>query len=194
MDQGLYRASILMLIMGVIGVWLAYYADISESFYELAGISVLMVVLGLLLLPVALFKGGLPRSRSFVPVFFIAAIAFGLIGVPYMMPGQQVEWSGRTVEIYLIANEWNFNGTNPTITVNLGDKVIIRILNNGSAPHQFEVVGLEGSLSEVFKGGEEVVVEFIASKTGEFTYLCPIPGHAEQGMSGTFIVLPPEET
>jgi uncharacterized cupredoxin-like copper-binding protein len=33
-------------------------------------------------------------------------------------------------------------------------------------------------------------LSFTASKAGTYRYLCPVPGHAQKGMTGTFIVSP----
>jgi nitrite reductase (NO-forming) len=194
MDMGVYRASVLMIIMGIVGVWLAYFAGISESFFELGGISVLLLVLGLILLPVGLFKGGPPDFRAYLPVVLVVILGVGLVGMPLLVPGEQVVESGRTVTIYLVSKEWAFNETNPTITVYLGDRVRVILYNEGEIPHQFGVVGFEGSDTDIVPSGGTVEVEFIASRVGEFTYVCPIPGHADLGMKGKFIVLPPEES
>ncbi len=39
-------------------------------------------------------------------------------------------------------------------------------------------------------GMHEGVVSFTASRAGSYKYLCPIPGHAQKGMVGNFVVQP----
>jgi plastocyanin len=33
-------------------------------------------------------------------------------------------------------------------------------------------------------------IQFTAGRPGAYRYLCPVPGHARKGMTGTFIVRP----
>jgi rusticyanin len=37
-------------------------------------------------------------------------------------------------------------------------------------------------------GAPTATAQFTASTAGTFTYLCPVPGHAQQGMTGTLTV------
>ncbi len=37
-------------------------------------------------------------------------------------------------------------------------------------------------------GMHEGTLTFTASTSDTYTYLCPVPGHAQQGMTGTFTV------
>ena len=39
-----------------------------------------------------------------------------------------------------------------------------------------------------FAGMHEGTLAFTASTPGTYHYLCPVPGHAQKGMSGTFTV------
>jgi rusticyanin len=39
-------------------------------------------------------------------------------------------------------------------------------------------------------GMHEASVTFTANRTGTYGYLCPVPGHAQKGMHGTFTVVP----
>ena len=92
------------------------------------------------------------------------------------------------------------DGNNPEIRVNSGDEVTVTSANLGNSFHSFGVVanpddfnnviwGSEiGSMSNPLKPGESGSVTFMAGAPGSYYYICTVPGHAMQGMQGTFIV------
>lgn len=89
---------------------------------------------------------------------------------------------------------------NPTINMEVGDKVVFDIINDGKSFHSFGVTiqdeGFGGIIpgSEVatasnpLKPGESGSSEFIAGEDGVYYYICTVPGHREQGMVGKIIV------
>jgi nitrite reductase (NO-forming) len=89
---------------------------------------------------------------------------------------------------------------NPTITANVGDKIIFDIVNDGKSFHAFGVTkDTEGfgnlipgsevaSMNEPLKPGESGVSEFIPTEPGTYYYICTVPGHRMQGMVGEIIV------
>ena len=91
---------------------------------------------------------------------------------------------------------------NPTINMNVGDKVIFNVDNAGKSFHAFGVTkdaeGFAGLIpgSEVatasnpLKPGESGSSEFIAGEEGTYYYICTVPGHREQGMVGEIIIGP----
>ncbi|WP_428326257.1 plastocyanin/azurin family copper-binding protein [Nitrosopumilus sp.] len=91
-------------------------------------------------------------------------------------------------------------GNNPTINMEVGDKVIFNVVNDGVSFHSFGVTadteGFGGifpgsevaSPSNPLKSGEGGTSEFIAGEEGVFYYICTVPGHREQGMVGKIIV------
>ena len=93
-------------------------------------------------------------------------------------------------------------GVNPTIEMNVGDKVIFNVVNDGKSFHAFGVTkdseGFGGiipgtevaSASNPLKTGESGTSEFIAGEEGTYYYICTVPGHREQGMVGEIIVGP----
>ncbi|KER07034.1 nitrite reductase protein [Marine Group I thaumarchaeote SCGC AAA799-E16] len=93
-------------------------------------------------------------------------------------------------------------GANPTIEMNVGDKVIFNVVNDGKSFHAFGVTkddeGFGGiipgtevaSASNPLKAGESGTSEFIAGEEGTYYYICTVPGHREQGMVGEIIVGP----
>ena len=88
---------------------------------------------------------------------------------------------------------------NPTINMEVGDKVIFNVVNDGKSFHSFGVTKTLRALVELFqeevaspanplKPGESGSSEFIAGEEGVFYYICTVPGHREQGMVGKIIV------
>ncbi len=89
---------------------------------------------------------------------------------------------------------------NPTINMEVGDKVVFDIINDGVSFHAFGVTADEegfggiiagsevASASNPLKAGESGTSEFIAGEDGVYYYICTVPGHREQGMVGKIIV------
>ena len=89
---------------------------------------------------------------------------------------------------------------NPTVHMNVGDTVVFNVDNGGISFHAFGVTqGTEGiagiipgseigTMSNALKPGEGGSSEFIAGEEGTYYYICTVPGHALQGMQGSFIV------
>ena len=91
-------------------------------------------------------------------------------------------------------------GSNPEIRVNSGDEVTITANNVGKSFHSFGVVSNPDDFNNVIfdsaiaaatnplKPGESGDVTFLAGAPGTYYYICTVPGHALQGMQGSFII------
>ncbi len=91
-------------------------------------------------------------------------------------------------------------GSNPEIRVNSGDSVTISSANLGKSFHAFGVVAAPEDFNNVLwgseiaspsnplKANESGEVTFTAGAPGTYYYICTVPGHAIQGMQGSFIV------
>ena len=91
-------------------------------------------------------------------------------------------------------------GSNPEIRVNSGDEVTVTSANLGVSFHAFGVVTNPDDFNSVIwdseiaaatnplKPGESGDVTFLAGAPGTYYYICTVPGHALQGMQGSFIV------
>ena len=89
---------------------------------------------------------------------------------------------------------------NPTITANVGDRIVFDVVNDGVSFHAFGVTADEegfggiypgsevASPSNPLKAGESGTSEFIPPEEGIYYYICTVPGHREQGMVGQIIV------
>ncbi len=92
---------------------------------------------------------------------------------------------------------------NPQIVVPHGARVTVQVINGDTAaPHDF-VVSRAVDGSPAFAGAASAVlataqgtampsasVAFTASTAGSFIYQCTVPGHAQNGMQGKFLVTP----
>jgi len=91
-------------------------------------------------------------------------------------------------------------GNNPEFKVKSGDEVTFSVKNNGKSFHAFGIVSDPEDVSSVLwnsaiaaasnplKPGQDGSVTFIAGAPGTYYYVCTVPGHALQGMKGSFIV------
>lgn len=113
-------------------------------------------------------------------VIFIIVVVIGLNSVL----NNKVKLTGETKEFEITAKYWEF--TPSRIEVNKGDKVTLK-LKSIEGVHGFLLSDF--GVNMVLRQGEEVEVEFIADKTGEFSFFCNIPcGQGHSGMNGMFIV------
>ena len=98
--------------------------------------------------------------------------------------------------------------SNPTITVPRGARVTVRFVNNDSdeahgwlitdnrPPFGFgqpavpAIADASGGVigNPVSAGDGANTIRFTATSAGDYQYICPMPGHAQMGMHGAFIV------
>lgn len=91
-------------------------------------------------------------------------------------------------------------GNNPEFKVKSGDEITFSATNAGKSFHAFGIVSDPDDFSNVLwkseiasassplKPGESGKATFIAGAPGTYYYICTVPGHALQGMQGSFIV------
>lgn len=125
--------------------------------------------------------------------------------------GAEVKPTGNKVEFTMsfeMSNDFKtyaFNAlsgpdSNPDIKVKSGDTVTIHIKNPSKSFHAFGVVVDVSNPSSILwnsavatpdnplKPGKSGDVTFVAGAPGTYHYICTVPGHAELGMQGKFIV------
>lgn len=88
-------------------------------------------------------------------------------------------------QITVTGNEFSFNPS--TITVKAGQQVQVIFKNTGQYPHNFTLADLNVQ-TKTIQPGQQDMVTFTPTKTGSFTYICTVPGHADRGMKGTLTV------
>lgn len=91
-------------------------------------------------------------------------------------------------------------GHNPEFKVKSGDEITFSAVNAGKSFHAFGIVSDPENFNNVLwnsaiaaasnplKPGESGSVTFVAGAPGTYYYICTVPGHALQGMQGSFIV------
>ncbi|RNJ77598.1 MAG: hypothetical protein D9C04_04155 [Nitrosopumilus sp. B06] len=91
-------------------------------------------------------------------------------------------------------------GGNPTINVQVGDKIVFNVVNDGLSYHSFGVTADEEGVTGIIEGStiamatnplkpeESGTSEFVAGDAGTYYYICTVPGHRIQGMVGEIIV------
>ena len=97
---------------------------------------------------------------------------------------QQNEPTGEIKEVTITAKKFEFAPA--TITVNKGDTVKFT-LTSIDVKHGFNLPDF--NVNEALEPNKPVTVQFVADKTGTFTFRCSVPcgaGHRE--MTGTLIV------
>lgn len=72
------------------------------------------------------------------------------------------------------------------ITVRKGDTVRI-VFNNVEGFHDFVIDEFEVATPQI-NAGNQAVVEFVASETGQFEFYCSVGNHRAQGMVGVLTV------
>jgi plastocyanin len=89
---------------------------------------------------------------------------------------------------------------NPSINMNVGDKVVFNVDNAGKSFHSFGVTSNDEGYAGIIPGSEVALAsnplkpgeggssEFIAGEEGVYYYICTVPGHRDQGMVGQIIV------
>ena len=99
-------------------------------------------------------------------------------------PSQPETAQAAVKEFDVSAKKWSFDPS--TITVNKGDTVKLHITSE-DVTHGFSLP--EFSVSDTLSPGTTTTVEFIASKTGTFSFFCSMfCGSGHGSMRGTLIV------
>ena len=129
-----------------------------------------------------------------------------------------ITYHGAQVQIVALASPdtgpdmtWNVDGlVNPTIVIPKGAAVTVDFFNaDTGTPHGWELtatpppyqymammyagVALPGAFAMPVGGATAQTwfgrtVQFAAADAGTFYYLCPVPGHAAQGMFGKLVI------
>ncbi|HEV2193104.1 MAG TPA: plastocyanin/azurin family copper-binding protein [Nitrosopumilaceae archaeon] len=85
---------------------------------------------------------------------------------------------------------------NPEIHASVGDKIVFDVTNAGKSFHAFAITDSKegpgpaidgttiGTADNPMKPGAKGEVTFVPAKTGEYFYICAVPGHRELGMVG----------
>src|SRR5215467_2248329 len=85
---------------------------------------------------------------------------------------------------------------NPVLTAAEGQVVQLTLINGEGAEHDIVFPDQDAKSPRVTGKGASTTIAFRATKAGDFTYFCSVPGHQLAGMQGQFIVTqrPPPQT
>jgi nitrite reductase (NO-forming) len=85
---------------------------------------------------------------------------------------------------------------NPVLTAAEGQVVQLTLINGEGAEHDIVFPDQDTRSPRVTGKGSSTTIAFRATKSGDFTYYCSVPGHQLAGMLGQFIVTsrPPPQT
>jgi uncharacterized cupredoxin-like copper-binding protein len=114
----------------------------------------------------------------------LALLAVGAAGIaaPFAIPAIAARSStSSTVTIKVKATEFKFALSKKTVA--LGTTVIFKITNNGKIGHDFKI---NGKKTRLIQPGKTATLKVEFTKKGKLRYLCTVPGHAANGMKGTF--------
>lgn len=124
-------------------------------------------------------------KKIIIGIIILAIIIFGFVvfNKPSTVTGD-IQLTGETKVFEITAKNWEFSPS--LIEVNLGDKVELH-LESIEGTHGFALLNF--GVSETLELGNDVHVEFIADKSGEFNFFCSVfCGVGHGGMTGTLIV------
>ena len=79
---------------------------------------------------------------------------------------------------------------NPVLSAAEGQTVQIILINGEGAEHDIVFPEQDAKSPRIFGRGASTTIAFRATRAGDFTYLCSVPGHELAGMRGQFIVTP----
>jgi nitrite reductase (NO-forming) len=79
---------------------------------------------------------------------------------------------------------------NPVLTAAEGQVVQLTLINGEGAEHDIVFPEQDAKSPRVTGKGASTTIAFRATKSGDFTYFCSVPGHQLAGMQGQFIVTP----
>jgi len=102
--------------------------------------------------------------------------------------GNEVSFSLTAAFTGFVGNAGSIQGiTNPTLRVNLSDRVTITVTNGQAFEHDFWLEGYLKHITGLTTLNARGSVTFVADREGTFAYYCTIPGHRAT-MEGQFIV------
>lgn len=97
----------------------------------------------------------------------------------------QAQSTTNSKQITIQGSEYSFNPS--AITVKKGEAIQITFKNSGNFPHNLTIADLNVQTKTIGSGQQDTVT-FTPDKTGQFNFVCTVPGHADKGMTGTLIV------
>jgi len=84
-------------------------------------------------------------------------------------------------------DEFEFGFTLSQTTIPAGT-VTFAMTNSGTLPHNFHVQGVAGAVGPILDQGRSATMTVNLTRTGTYTFICDVPGHADAGMKGSLTI------
>jgi P-type Cu+ transporter len=129
------------------------------------------------------------RLRRLREAWFLGVVALGGLALAggVMAADRAVESAAQRVEV--VARDLAFSPSEVTVTA--GRTTAVTFRNDGSTFHDWEVEGVANA-DAAARPGQTQRIRFTIDRPGSYRVQCTVPGHAEAGMTGTLVVLPPD--
>ena|ERR1035437_3699391 len=138
-----------------------------------------VVAYGLIYYFVLAKKGGYNNNSAVVPNYTTPTTA--MQSTPSSAPPSTAQMQKITVN----GSEFAFSPS--ALTLKKGQPVELTFKNTGAFPHNLTIADL-GVKTKTIQPEEQDTIQFTPEKTGQFAFLCTVPGHADKGMKGTLTV------
>ena len=136
----------------------------------------------------------------------LAAAVFAGVGTTPPLPPPNVSvtlYAGNTLTLYGFGNTaTSITSPGPTLTFKVGDVVNMTVDNIGSMPHNWALTTTNETSAKVMfsaqidsgtvpiEVNQTASVIFKVTQSGNFYYICQVPGHVTLGMWGNVVVKP----
>ena len=137
----------------------------------------------------------------------LAAAVFAGVGTSPPLPPPNVSmtlYAGQiSLTVYGFGNSANnITSPGPTLTFKVGDVVNMTVINVGTMPHNWALTTTNQTSAKVLFGAQidsgsvpiemnqSASVVFKVAKSGNFNYICQVPGHVQLGMWGSVVINP----
>ncbi len=138
-----------------------------------------------------------------VVIIIVVGVVFGLMNNPPANGTPLTLYAGEVNSAaYGFGNSASSLASNPgpTLTLKQGTTYTMTVNNVGTMPHAWEISSQKATGSVLFgaqiaptsyiQPGASGSVTFTPNQSGNFYYICPIPGHVALGMWGNVVVNP----
>jgi uncharacterized cupredoxin-like copper-binding protein len=115
-------------------------------------------------------------KRLIAAVLVLSAVAVGSASAG-------VQRTAVTTPITVRAGDFYFKLSK--VSIAKPGTVVFTVKNVGHLAHDLKIAGRKTLL---IQPGKSATLKVVFTKVGKYTYLCTVPGHAAQGMEGTFVV------
>jgi plastocyanin len=119
-------------------------------------------------------------------IALVVALVAVVAAVVASVAGAASHKKAANQKVTVIEKEFSFKLI-PAGVLHANRPVTFTVLNKGQIVHNFDVQGMKAT--PVAGPGSRKVITITFKKPGNYPYVCDVPRHAEQGMSGTLKVV-----